>query len=298
MREAGVESVPFIWFWPNGSSGCAIVTHDVETEQGKQLCSQLIEIDASFGIRASFQIIPEKRYEVTRSFLDEIRSHGFEIAIHDLNHDGRLYQNHQIFSQRVQQLNQYGKAFGARGFRAGVMYRNQRWFDELDFEYDMSVPNSARLDPQAGGCCTVMPYFIGRLLEIPLTTVQDYALFHFLRDYSPELWLQQVNGIRAKSGLISILTHPDYVMESSALATYTVLLERLKELRERERLWTPTPCELNHWWRQRAGLKVERHGGDWRIIGEGAERACIAHAVLSNESISYAMDGKEMRPAM
>ncbi len=40
------------------------------------------------------------------------------------------------------------------------MYREQRWFDAFEFSYDMSVPNAAHLEPQRGGCCTVMPYFL------------------------------------------------------------------------------------------------------------------------------------------
>ena len=67
------------------------------------------------------------------------------------------------------------------------MYREQEWFDAFEFSYDMSVPNAAHLEPQRGGCCTVMPYFVGDLLELPLTTTQDYSLFHILGDYSISL---------------------------------------------------------------------------------------------------------------
>ena len=59
----------------------------------------------------------------------------------------------------------------------------------------MSVPNVAHLEPQRGGCCTVMPYFIGDILELPLTTTQDYSLFHILGDYSIALWKQQIELI-------------------------------------------------------------------------------------------------------
>jgi len=38
------------------------------------------------------------------------------------------------------------------------MYQNADWFQELNFSYDMSVPNVARLEAQRGGCCTVLPY--------------------------------------------------------------------------------------------------------------------------------------------
>jgi hypothetical protein len=40
----------------------------------------------------------------------------------------------------------------------------------------MSVPNVGHLEVQRGGC-TVMPYFIGRIVELPVTTSQDYSVF-------------------------------------------------------------------------------------------------------------------------
>ena len=66
----------------------------------------------------------------------------------------------------------------------------------------MSIPNTARLDPQRGGCCTVMPYFIGNILELPLTTSQDYMLFNLLGEESIELWKEQTNAIWARNGLV------------------------------------------------------------------------------------------------
>src|SRR5436190_99382 len=35
MRAQGRDRVPFIWFWPEGASGCLILTHDVETAAGR-----------------------------------------------------------------------------------------------------------------------------------------------------------------------------------------------------------------------------------------------------------------------
>jgi nucleoside-diphosphate-sugar epimerase len=76
------------------------------------------------------------------------------------------------------------------------MYRKADWFKYLCFAYDMSVPNVAHLEPQRGGCCTVMPYFLpGGMLELPLTTIQDYSLFHILQDYSLAVWKQQIQLI-------------------------------------------------------------------------------------------------------
>jgi hypothetical protein len=69
LVSSGEERIPFIWFWPEGASGCAIVTHDVETTLGRDFCSTLMNIDDSFAIKASFQVVPEKRYHVTPHIL-------------------------------------------------------------------------------------------------------------------------------------------------------------------------------------------------------------------------------------
>src|SRR5436190_915495 len=91
LRSHGIARLPFVWFWPDGASSCAIVTHDVETAAGRDRCSWLMDVDDSHGIKASFQIVPEQRYSVSLALLDEIRNRGFEINIHDLNHDGHLF---------------------------------------------------------------------------------------------------------------------------------------------------------------------------------------------------------------
>jgi hypothetical protein len=278
VRAAGGEEVPFIWFWPDGCSSCAIMTHDVETEKGRNLCSILMDLDESFGIKASFQIIPEKRYKVSPRFLESIHERGFEVVVHDLNHDGHLYKNREQFLERVERINSYRTQYGAEGFRAGGLYRKQLWYDALKFSYDMSVPNVAHLDPQRGGCCTVMPYFLGDILEIPVTTVQDYTLFHILRDYSIDLWKQQIEIIMEKHGLMSFIVHPDYAMDSRELEVYKALLDHLVNLRREREVWISTPGEVNRWWRQRAEMRLVENGRGWRIEGLGRERAQIAYA--------------------
>ncbi len=93
---------------------------------------------------------------------------GFEVNLHDLNHDGRLFADKDAFLRHARRINDYAREFGCEGFRSGAMYREQGWFGAFEFSYDMSVPNAAHLEPQRGGCCTVMPYFVGNILELPL----------------------------------------------------------------------------------------------------------------------------------
>lgn len=276
--ERPPKRIPFIWFWPEGASSCALMTHDVETQAGLRRCSSLMDTDAAFGMPAAFQIVPEERYHVTSAFIEEIKTRGFEVNIQDLNHDGRLFRNESEFRRRAHRINAYAKKWGARGFRSGALYRNSDWFKALRFDYDMSVPNVAHLDPQRGGCCTVFPYFIDEILELPLTTTQDYSLFYVLHQYSLDLWKQQIDLIRHKHGLISFITHPDYLTTPTAQSTYRQLLSYLAELRERARVWVTTPGELNDWWRQRGQLRIVEDSTHAWIEGPGSERARIAYA--------------------
>jgi len=278
LRSQNLNQIPFIWFWPDGASSCAMMTHDVETTSGRDFCPTLMDIDEAFNIRSSFQVVPEERYEVTPEFLESIRARGFEVVIHDLNHDGHLYGNRGEFLQRAAKVNAYGRKYGAQGFRAGVLYRKQLWYDALSFEYDMSVPSVAHLDPQRGGCCTVMPYFVGSILELPVTTTQDYTLFNVLNDYSIDLWKEQIALVMEKYGLINFIVHPDYIGSRRERRLYEELLGYLVTLRSERGVWVAKPGEVNRWWRQRAEMKLVEGPQGWEIEGEGRERARIAFA--------------------
>lgn len=291
MRVRGVEKVPFIWFWPHGFESCVAMTHDVETTSGKDFCAELMDIDESFGIKASIQLVPEGRYRMSDSFLQSIRGRGFEVCVQDLNHDGNLFRDRAEFSQRAQQINKYGRAYGASGFRSAVLYRNLQWQGELEFSYDMSVPNVAHLDPQRGGCCTVLPYFFGETLEIPVTTTQDYMLFHLLGDYSPKLWQEQTKLILARNGLATFIVHPDYIVEKRAQGVYRSLLSFLCELKQQERIWFALPSDIDRWWRARNQMRLIAENGKWRIEGKGAEQAKLAFARITDGRLTYEVVG-------
>jgi hypothetical protein len=287
MKSGGIDAVPFIWFWPDGAPSAAILTHDVETAQGRDFCTRLMDIDESFGFRSSFQIVPEERYPVTTEFLQEIRDRGHEINVQDLNHDGNLFRDRRQFLSRVQAINEYGRVWGARGFRSAILYRNLNWYDTLAFEYDLSVPNTGRLEAQRGGCCTAFPYFIGDILEIPLTTTQDYSLFHILREHRIDLWKTQAGLVMKKHGLLSFLSHPDYLIESRAQGAYRDLLAFLAELESGHKVWMALPNQVNEWWRQRSKMTLVPDGSGWRIEGPGKERARLAYAKLDGGKLIY-----------
>ena len=293
LKTQKIDALPFIWFWPHGKKSCLIVTHDVETTAGRNFTDKLMDLDDQYGVKSSFQVIPKERYEVPGSYLAEIRARGFEINVHDLTHDGSLIREHDNFLRHAHEINQFGREWGASGFRTGALYRMQEWFDALEFEYDMSVPTVASLDPQRGGCCTVFPYFIGNLLELPLTTTQDYSLFHILNDYSIDIWQKQIDLICRQNGLISFIVHPDYIIANHARQCYVRLLEFIRELHEPQELWVTLPGELNRWWRARQRTMLVKKGSQWIVEGPAKRDARIAFARVENDQIVFEIESLE-----
>jgi hypothetical protein len=292
IRAHRGERVPFIWFWPDGYSACATMTHDVETAVGRDFCGMLMDLDDAFGIKSSFQVIPEARYEVSDQFLHSIRERGFEINVHDFNHDGDLFRDREEFLRRVARINDYGRKFRSAGYRSAVLYRNLDWYEFFDCSYDMSVPNVGHLDPQHGGCCTTKPFFIGKILEIPVVATQDYTLFNILGQCSMDLWEEQIKLVRDQHGLISFIVHPDYLLDKPARDLYSTLLARLDQLRRRSTMWIPLPRELNDWWRSRNEMLLVKEGSAWEIEGPEKHRARIAYASLDGDRVIYTFDPK------
>jgi hypothetical protein len=287
LEATGRDELPFIWYWPDRHAGACIMTHDVETLAGRDFCATMMRMERRVGLASAFEVVPEERYPVPAEYLQEIRDQGCEVCIHGLNHDGRLFTSEEIFLERAPRINAYAQQWGARGFRSPVMYRNLDWLHELHFSYDMSVPNVGHLDPQRGGACTVLPYFIGDMLELPLTMIQDYSLFNIVQSRSTELWERQMEAIRARHGLISFIIHPDYVNEAWSSGVYDRLLDRIAALRADRGVWVPLPRDVDDWWRARREMRLVDDHGSWTIQGPQAHRASVAFAALDGGRVVY-----------
>ena len=292
IQASGLSEIPFIWFWPEGHQAALMMTHDVEEEAGVAQCRMLMDLDESFNLAAAFQVVPEGRYGEVEELIREIRTRGCEVNLHDLDHDGRLYEDLDRFKRRAEKINFYVENYGTKGFRAGSMHRNQEWFSFLKIQYDMSVPNVGHLEPQGGGCCTVMPYFVGNVLELPLTTVQDHSLFYILKAQSIDLWKQQIEMICSHHGLISFIVHPDYLMDGKERRMYCELLQHISNLRAELPIWAALPDDVNTWWRRRAQMQLVQTSTGWTIEGEGSERARVAYAQIVDGRLSYRIDDK------
>jgi peptidoglycan/xylan/chitin deacetylase (PgdA/CDA1 family) len=244
----GRSQPEFRWFWPAPYRAAMILTHDVETAEGLSLALELADLEQTHGFRSSFNL--GGWYRVDPGVVRELTDRGFEIGIHGLRHDRTLFSSRAAFDAQRQDLASLASRFGAVGFRSPSTYRVFDWLAELPVSYDGSIPHSDPFEPQPGGCCSLWPFFIGDVVELPYTLPQDYTLFTLLGQKSPALWIEQANRIAEEHGLIHILSHPDrgYLAEPRNRDWYR---ECLLALSERDEIWKPLPRELAAWWRLR-----------------------------------------------
>jgi hypothetical protein len=137
------------------------------------------------------------------------------------------------------------------------------------------------------------------MLELPVTAIQDYSLFHLLGAYSIDLWRLQLEMILARNGLASFIIHPDYVIESNAQKVYKDLLAMLVETSKEDALWVALPSQIDCWWRQRSRMSIIDDNGVWRIVGEGADRAVLAFArVVDGRLVYEKVNTSQREPAL
>ena len=128
--------------------------------------------------------------------------------------------------------------------------------------------------------------------SLPLTTIQDYSLFHILGKYSIDLWTEQISLITQKQGLASFIVHPDYLKEERAVEVYRKLLAHLAVLRRDGGAWIALPGDVNRWWRERSRMKLVSQDGKWKITGSGHERAQVAYATVVGGQLTYCLDDR------
>jgi peptidoglycan/xylan/chitin deacetylase (PgdA/CDA1 family) len=280
LDESGASRVPFVGYWPEGRKFAAIVSHDVEGPEGIANIPRVLEMERRHGIVSSWNFCGEW-YEIPAGTFETVRAAGCEVGLHGVLHDGKLFRDRASFEANLPKIHHYFEAWGAVGFRSPATHRNPDWMPELGCLYDGTFPDTDPFEPQAGGCCSILPFFIDDLVELPITLVQDHTLWEILGDESIDRWVEKSEWIAANHGLVQLLVHPDYLLSDERLELYGSFLAWLRELIDRDGGWHALPCEVAGWWKQRAALScAEGDDGTVRIEGgPGAERARVAWAL-------------------
>jgi len=247
--------------WPNGKKFALVLTHDVEGPEGLARCRDLMDLEIQLGFRSSFNFVPEGGYKVGESLRNHLTDSGFEVGVHDLRHDGKLYRSREEFSTNAKQINRYLKNWGASGFRSGFMLHDLDWLNELDISYDASTFDTDPFEPQPDGVNTIFPFWIsngngGGYVELPYTLPQDSTLFLLLNEPDISIWKTKLEWIAHHGGMVLVDVHPDYLdfrgnrtrSEAYPVKHYRQLLEFARETYADE-FWQPLPGELAEWYR-------------------------------------------------
>jgi peptidoglycan/xylan/chitin deacetylase (PgdA/CDA1 family) len=249
LVASGRGEAAFQWFWPSGHHAALALTHDVESEPGLRLALELADLEEERGFRSSFNVVGAQ-YPVDHGILRELRARGFEIGVHGLRHDRSLFSSRSEFERQLPCLATTAERFVAAGFRSPATHRVVEWLSELPVAYDCTVPHSDPYEPQPGGCCSLWPFSLGEVVELPYTLPQDHLLFTLLGERSADSWVTQAEAIERRFGLIQCLSHPDhgYLGDPDKRAIYRDFLDHMAG---RDRVWKALPREIANWWRLR-----------------------------------------------
>ena len=233
------------------------------------------------GFRSSFNFIPEGEYRVPAELRTWLTDRGFEVGVHDLHHDGRLYSSRDGFRRKAHRINSYLKEWNAVGFRSGFMLHNLEWINDLEIQYDASTFDTDPFEPQPDGVETIFPFWVSRpssinssrdrvvverdsqrqlssinhprsgYVELPYTLPQDSTVFNFLRETTIDIWKSKLDWIVQNGGMALLNVHPDYVdFDGSARDGTAFPAQRYREFleyaatRNHVECWHALPKEL------------------------------------------------------
>lgn len=252
LRASGGGRTPLLGLWPGGHRFAYVLTHDVEGPAGLAAIEPLLEIEARHGMVSAWFLVAED-YPVDAALRARLAAAGCEVGLHGLHHDGRLFESRERFERQLPAIHRYLREWGAAGFRSPAAHRHAGWMPELGSSYDSSFHDTDPFDAQPGGCCSILPYFLGDLVELPITLPHDFTLFEVLREPDIALWREKATWIAAHNGLVNVLVHPDYARTPERLRRYDRLLGHLAAM---DGGWHALPREVAAWWRRRSAFEL------------------------------------------
>lgn len=218
------------------------------------------------GFRSLFSFVPE-RYKVSPELRKDLVKRGFEVGVHGLRHDGKLFLSRERFNRDAIKINHYLREWEAVGFVSPSMHRNLEWMHALDIEYDASTFDTDPFEPQPDGVSTIFPFMVRHnhdqrsYVELPYTLPQDFTLFVIMKETTIDIWKRKLDWIAERGGMALLITHPDYMNSHPGGRTigkypmelYRSLLQYVQST-YRGQYWNPLPKEIARFWR-----------GEWNV---------------------------------
>ena len=253
--------------WPDGKKFALVLTHDVEGSKGLARVEQLMNLELKHEFRSCFNFVPEGEYRVSGSALEMVKESGFEVGIHGLEHDGKLYRSKAKFAAKALRIREYLKEWNASGFRSPLMQHNLKWLHALNANYDSSTFDTDPFEPEPDGIGTIFPFWVsgpneGGFVELPYTLVQDLNLFEVLRERNIDIWKRKIDWIAQHGGMVLLNTHPDYMCfegkqerDEYPISHYVEFLRYVRDKYEGS-YWAALPREVSQYYRDRIPLPL------------------------------------------
>jgi glycosyltransferase involved in cell wall biosynthesis len=253
--------------WPNGKRFALVLTHDVEGSKGLSRVERLMNLERRYGFSSCFNFVPEGEYCVQVAVRKMLADARFEIGIHGLEHDGKLYDSKASFAAKASRIREYLQQWNASGFRSPLMQHELQWLHALNADYDSSTFDTDPFEPQPDGVGTIFPFWVpgpngGGYVELPYTLVQDFTLFTVLREGTIDIWKRKLDWIAQNGGMVLLNTHPDYMCFEGKQARdefpVTYYEEFLRYVREKHEgdYWAALPREVAKYYRDRIPLPL------------------------------------------
>ncbi len=257
------EKPPLWKGWPQGKRFALVLTHDVESAASEKKCYELAELEKQLGFRSSFNLVP-REFSHCDSLRDYLVGEGFEIGVHGLFHDGKLYKSRAIFLKRAGHINMYLKRWNSVGFRSPSMHHNLNWMHDLEIEYDASTFDTDPFEPQPDEVDSIYPLWIQKsceqagYIELPYTLPQDSTLFIFMEHNNIDVWKKKLDWIAENGGMALVNTHPDYMHFGNDRANtyeypvefYTTFLKYIMS-KYNGSYWHILPREMARFWKSK-----------------------------------------------
>ena len=279
IDEAAGTAPPGWPGWPNGHQFALVLTHDVEGVKGIRRIERLMALERRLGFRSSFNLVPGEDYEVSDQLIRTIDQSGFEVGVHGLEHDGKLYSSKARFGLKAARINSYLERWGTQGFRSPLMQHRLGWLHRLNAEYDCSTFDTDPFEPEPDGVRTIFPFWVPGpngtgFVELPYTLVQDFTLFVILREKTIDIWKEKLDWIAQRGGMAMLITHPDYMCfdgnrierDEAPAALYEEFLTYVHE-KYGDRCWTALPRDVNRFYRNNVPVSTRNTRARICMIG-------------------------------
>lgn len=268
------SGVPRSWCgWPDNKKFAVALIHDVETLRGHDRVEALMNLEIQMGFRSCFNFVPERyfpqRYSISPVLRQTLKKNGFDVGVHGLRHDGKLFSSMEKFKKYAVKINHYLKNWESVGFSSPSMHHNLSWMYELDIEYDTSTFDTDPFEPQPDGVSTIYPFeawsdtLKKSYMELPYNLPQDFTLFIIMRERTIDIWKKKLDWIAENGGMVLLNSHPDYMQFNSGkerfdeypVSLYQEFLQYIVE-KYNGRYWQALPREIAEYCKKNAVPRI------------------------------------------